>query len=782
MDVFGGVIRLQDDISGVLRTAAQNARNFQSDVSNARQALNQLENTRVSDRTIRINTQGARSDIENTRSGLQSIRDRAVIITARAQNALSNIRNVGTGLRQTIRDRAINLIARAPVAIRTTRMVGSLLKELIKDKVANIKAKVSNAVNKIKTVASHLKKIKDNKVVKFVAKGIKAFSGIVAKLGLAGAVAGFGAVTAAGTLAIKSAIGFEKGMANVGTLLDGDVKGKLSSMGESLKTISKDTGVNLDNLSGGLYEVVSAFGESADSTKQLEIAAKAAKAGNAETSEAVKMLSAVTKGYGDTSAEAVGKAADLAFETVKLGQTSFPELASSMGAVIPLASTLKVSQEELFGAMATLTGVTGGTAEVTTQLKATMQGFMSPSAEMSAALAKMGYTSGAAALESEGLGSILNKLKDSVNGDEVAFASLFSSVEAKNAVLALAGSQAENFVTKTDAMKNAAGAAEGAFQQQNKSVAAMAGKIKNYGVVMLTSIGEKALPVITDALSKVMDAMPAFEASMGQIFDAVGPIMISLGEIFASSTEGMGLSFESVTPMIVEAINSIGTVITAVTPVASAILQGMGSVVAAVFPAVGSVVSIIGEKIGAAFTMLGSHSQAFQNIIAVVGPAVGTVISTMGGVIGPALDLVIAAVDLCLSAFEKAFPAIQAVVTAVWNVIEPIINGIGKGISAVAGAVSGVANFISGGGGGGSVGANATGTSYWKGGYTTVGEHGPELVSLPSGSKVHSNSDTQKIIGGKAVNINIGSMVIREEADIDKVTTELVKKMKQVDR
>lgn len=40
MDVFGGVIRLQDDISGVLRTAAQSARNFQSDVSNARQALN----------------------------------------------------------------------------------------------------------------------------------------------------------------------------------------------------------------------------------------------------------------------------------------------------------------------------------------------------------------------------------------------------------------------------------------------------------------------------------------------------------------------------------------------------------------------------------------------------------------------------------------------------------------------------------------------------------------------------------------------------------------------
>lgn len=780
MDVFGGVIRLQDEVSGVLRGAAQSARNFQSDVASARQALNSLEHTRVSERTITVNTGSAVSNIGVVSTRLQSIRNRAVVVTARAQNALSSIRNVGTRLRQSIRDRAINLIVRAPVAIRTTRMVGAMLKELIKDKIANIKAKVSNAVNKIKTVASHLKKIKDNKVVRFVAKGVKAFGGIVAKLGLAAGAAGFTAIAAAGTLALKSAVDFEKGMANVGTLLDGDVKGKLSSMGESLKTISKDTGVDLNNLSGGLYEVVSAFGESADSTKQLEIAAKAAKAGNAETSEAVKMLSAVTKGYGDTSAEAVGKAADLAFETVKLGQTSFPELASSMGAVIPLASTLKVSQEELFGAMATLTGVTGGTAEVTTQLKATMQGFMSPTAEMSAALTKMGYASGAAALESEGLGSILTKLKDSVNGDEVAFAGLFSSVEAKNAVLALAGSQAENFVTKTDAMTKASGAAEGAFQQQNKSVAAMANKIKNYGAVMLTSVGEKALPVITDALSKVMDAMPAFEASLGQVFDAVGPIMTSIGEIFSGSVNGMGLSFESVTPIIVDAINGIGSVITAVAPVASAVIQGVGSYIAEIFPGIASVVSVVGEKIGAAFTMLSSHSQLFQGIIETMGPIVSGVLSAMGTVIGGALDLIIAAVDLCLSAFEKAFPAIEAVVKAVWSVIEPIINGIGKGISAVAGAVKNVAGFI--GGGKGSVGANATGTSYWRGGYTTVGEHGPELINLPTGSKVHSNSDTQKIIGGKAVNINIGSMVIREEADIDKVTTELVKKMKQVDR
>ena len=165
-------------------------------------------------------------------------------------------------------------------------------------------------------------------------------------------------------------------MQNVGTLLDGNVDAKLQTMGADLRKVSIQTGASTEDLTSGLYDVVSAFGESAESVKQLEIASKAAKAGNATTSDSVALLSAVTKGYGDTSAAAMEKVSDLAFQTVKLGQTTFPELASSIGQVVPLASTLAVSQEELFGAMATLTGVTGGTAEVTTQLKATMQGFL----------------------------------------------------------------------------------------------------------------------------------------------------------------------------------------------------------------------------------------------------------------------------------------------------------------------------------------------------------------------------------------------------------------------
>ncbi|ALY08074.1 tail tape measure protein [Bacillus phage vB_BhaS-171] len=344
----------------------------------------------------------------------------------------------------------------------------------------------------------------------------------VGKWGLAIGAAAAGAAVAIGGVALKSAVDFEKQMANVATLLDGDVKSKISNLGEQVKKLSTDTGTSTELLTDGLYQVISAFGETEDSMKILETASKGAAAGNATVTDSVNLLAAVTKGYGDTSAEAANKASDLAFLTVKLGQTSFPELASSMGKVIPLASTMKVRQEELFGAMATLTGVTGGTAEVTTQLRSTIQGFLQPSKDMEKALKGLGYENGQAAIESEGLGGILNKLKDSVGGNEIAFSNLFSSVEAKNAVLALTGAQAENFTEKTKAMENAIGSTNSAFETQQQTVAASMEKIKANINVVAISLGEQLLPVFQEVLDWILQHMPQIQAFIQQAFDYAG--------------------------------------------------------------------------------------------------------------------------------------------------------------------------------------------------------------------------------------------------------------------
>jgi hypothetical protein len=65
-----------------------------------------------------------------------------------------------------------------------------------------------------------------------------------------------------------------------------------------------------------------------------------------------------------------------------------------------------------------------------------------------------------------------------------------------------------------------------------------------------------------------------------------------------------------------------------------------------------------------------------------------------------------------------------------------------------------------GGGGGGAhqgppTGRNAAGTSNWRGGWSWVGEEGPELMRLPRGTAIKSNRDSQRMAGGGGPTYNI---------------------------
>lgn len=78
-------------------------------------------------------------------------------------------------------------------------------------------------------------------------------------------------------------------------------------------------------------------------------------------------------------------------------------------------------------------------------------------------------------------------------------------------------------------------------------------------------------------------------------------------------------------------------------------------------------------------------------------------------------------------------------------------------------------------------GHNATGTPYYKGGLTTINENGDEIIDLPNGSRVYTAAQSRKIIENKkhagGVIVNIANMIVREEADIDKIAAKLAEKI-----
>lgn len=507
------------------------------------------------------------------------------------------------------------------------------------------------------------------------------------KVAAAAIAAGATAVSGLAVAAVKNAAEYESQLSNISTLLTGtaeEISARTAEIGQQVLEVSNRTGVATADLTDGMYQVISAFGDSADAASILETAAKSAAAGNATTTDSINLLSAVTKGYGDTSAEAVQKAADLAFATVRLGQTSFPELASGIGKVIPLASTLGVEQEQLFGAMATLTGVTGSTAEVVTQLKATMQGFLSPSKNMEEVLGSLGYASGQALLESEGLQGALTTLKDAVGGDELAFAGLFSSVEAQTAVLAMAGNQAENLTQKTAEMYEATGAADVAFAAQTDNLNYLISSMKNLGSNFLTEAGMKILPYIKDLAEK---ALPVLQEWLGKLMDKLPEIGAYVTGTIIPKAKNVWEWIQKNKTVLIALAAGIGTAViafkglSAISPIIT-ILKSFGGVGKAVSGILGGmnlklllIVAIIGAVV-AAGVWLYQNWDTVKAKAAELGAKISEIWRNIQAWVGNAVSNLV-------SAFQENFPLLSAFVSGWWESIQDAwvnVQGIFTGI------------------------------------------------------------------------------------------------------
>ncbi|EOU1653943.1 phage tail tape measure protein [Clostridium perfringens] len=317
------------------------------------------------------------------------------------------------------------------------------------------------------------------------------------------------AITGLGTAAGYAEMKFEDGVANINTLLDD--QSHLDGYKNKVIEVSNDTGKSLEDITDGMYTCISSIGDGGKETEKIfETMAKSAKAGGAETNDAVALISAGMKGYNQVNNETAKQISDLAFQTAKLGVTTFPEMASSMKPLFPLSSTLNISMQELFGSMATLTGVTGNTAEVSTQMKAVFSNLIKPTTDMDKLIKKYGYSNGQAMIKAKGLTGVLQILQKETGGQSDKLGKLFSSTEALTAVTALTGTQFDNFKDKTKAMNDALGSTDKALEKINNttgndlrtSLNMAKNSLVGFGEVLapFISMGAKALSTLTKGL------------------------------------------------------------------------------------------------------------------------------------------------------------------------------------------------------------------------------------------------------------------------------------------
>jgi TP901 family phage tail tape measure protein len=335
---------------------------------------------------------------------------------------------------------------------------------------SNLKIKVqadtASAKSSISNLQSQLASVKSG--------GIAAgTSGAAGFIGMAAGITG--AVVVAKKLAqgigecISTSNELNKSMANVATLIPKSTE-RVYELKDGVMDLSVETGKSFDDLSQGTYQVISAFGDSADTMDYLTISANGAAAGMSTTEEMLNLISATMKGYGDVSVEAAKHTSDLAFQTVKLGQTSIPALSSAIMKVTDNSSKLGISQEELYTTFATLTGVTGEAAEVSTQFKSAQVALLSPTDSMSKAMKAMGYESGKAMIEQNGLSGTMKLINDYAIKANIPLQDLTGSTEAMTFVSAIGSKQNGVYNDKLGEMENASGSTNEALTEVKDGV------------------------------------------------------------------------------------------------------------------------------------------------------------------------------------------------------------------------------------------------------------------------------------------------------------------------
>lgn len=326
-----------------------------------------------------------------------------------------------------------------------------------------------------------------------------------------------------GAAAVHASTTLGKGMANVASLIPGSTS-RVSELKDAVQQLSIAHGKDSQDLAAGLYQTISAFGDRAGRTMEiLRIASTAATAGVATTSDAIRLTSAVTRAYGDDSAAAVQQVADLAFVTVRLGQTSFPELGAAIGRVTPKAAALGVRQEELFAGFSALAGVTGSTAEVSTQLKGVLDGLLKPSKGMTAAMAALGAADAETLIETHGLVNAIDMLIGTTDGSHESIGELFTSTEALTAILQITGGSADAFKMHLQEMESASGAADEAFRAQTTGVGEA---VHTWGVLLarLRAAGAQLGDVLVPILLRVWEGLRPLGAAVVAAIEGLGTL------------------------------------------------------------------------------------------------------------------------------------------------------------------------------------------------------------------------------------------------------------------
>lgn len=342
-------------------------------------------------------------------------------------------------------------------------------------------------------------------------------------------------MTIAGGAALKMQKDFEASMTRI-TSLVGVAQSQVNAWRQDVLKLGESLGKDPRELADALFFVTSAGIRGAEALEVLEASAKASAIGLGETKTVADLVTSAVNAYGIQNLKA-SKATDILVTAVKEGKAEADALAQSMGQVLPIASEMGVTFDQVGAAIAAMTRTGTDAATASIQLRQILASMLKPSKQAEEALGDMSTSSKELRdiIAQQGLIAALQKLKTltSIYGKEV-MGQVFPNIRALSGVLDLMGKNAKDNIAIFESLKNTTGALDKGFEVTAETAEFKYNKALAASKVALIDLGAELQEVVIPLIEKLTIVIQKITRWFGNLTESQKRLVLIIGGVSAA--------------------------------------------------------------------------------------------------------------------------------------------------------------------------------------------------------------------------------------------------------
>lgn len=527
-----------------------------------------------------------------------------------------------------------------------------------------------------------------------------------AGLAIAGLAAVAAGAVAVGVVSTKMAADYQSSLTTLVTGA-GELQKNMGLVSNGILNMSVATGTSTKQLVDGMYMIESAGYHGQDGLNVLKIAAEGAKVGNADLGTVADSLTTILTDYHMKTTQSASAMNGL-IATVASGKTHMQDLASSLGNVLPLASSLGISFPQVAGAMATMTNSGMSARRAAMNLANTIRSLAAPNATATKSMKSVGISAQELkdTLSKQGLAAAIQLVSNQVGKTfpagsvqaVTAFKNIMGGATGYNVALMLGGKNMAAYQSNITAISNAMNKGGSEVQGWSMVQGTLNQKLAQAKAafdVLLIRIGQGLLPIVTAAASALIPLITGFtalvtgSANLSGSMGGVNRVLQAVGSFLASVFVPVWKQLQqTVMTQVVPAWTQLMAALKPISPELSMFAKLLGGVVGV---AIITLVSILAGLI-----------KAFANVLTGVTIAFGGVVQIISGAIQVISGTISFFVDLFTGRWNKLGTDIATIAggiarefTGMWNVIRGVFTaGIGAITGFIGGFVSTLINII----------------------------------------------------------------------------------------